>query len=157
MSLSGIISILAQSTDVVLQFGKCLTNWATYRDGLITIDSLNQLCSQQPAIRIDCDIMTTLAKQNGLIPESSYNLDGFLLCLQHEIDKGITINLSDIQQIEEDLIPQKYKVKSGLEFVSCDFIISGDSHYNEKVLFILLNNRIVKITKNIIIVNDTDE
>lgn len=145
VTLALAISLSAQDTYVVQQFGNSLSNWATSRNTFSALESLEGLCSNNPAIRVGDNIMASLAYQNGLSRSRDYTWDNYITCLQKEVDKGINITLSNIEQVPDNLIPSNYKDRKDLRFVSCKFQIGGASNFSENDLFVLINGKIAKI------------
>ena len=145
MALSCMASVFAQDSYVVRQFGDNLSNWATNRNTFSALESLESLCSKNPAIRIGDNIMSTLANQNGLTQSKDYTWDNYITCMQKEVDKGVTISLSDIEQVPAYLIPSNYKDRKDLRFVFCKFNMGGASNFSENDLFVLVNGKIAKI------------
>lgn len=139
------ISVSAQDTYVVQEFGNLLSNWASSRNTFSALESMERLCSKNPAIRVGDNIMSALAYQNGLAQSNDYTWDNYITCLQKEVDKGVTISFSNIEQVPENLIPKNYQGRKELRFVSCKFHIGGASNFNETDLFVLLNGKIAKI------------
>ena len=145
IALNSMVSLYAQDTYVVRQFGNDLSNWASSRNGFSALESLESLCSKNPAIRIGDNIMATLANQNGLSLSKDYTWDNYITCMQKEVDKGITISLSNVEQVPANLIPSSYQGRKDLTFVSCKFHIEGASNFSENDLFVLVNGKIAKI------------
>lgn len=145
IALSCAVSIYAQDTYVVKQFGNSLSNWASSRNTFSALESMEKLCSKNPAIRIGDNIMASLAYQNGLARSEDYTWDSYVTCMQKEIDKGVTISLSNFEITPEHLIPSKYQGRKDLRFISCNFHISGASNFSENDLFVLVNGKIAKI------------
>lgn len=143
----------AQDTYVVQQFGNSLTNWASSRNSFSALESMERLCSKNPAIRIGDNIIAFLASQNGLAKSDDYTWDNYIVCMQKEVDKGVTMSLSQIEQVPEHLIPSNYQGRKDLKFVSCVFNMSGASNFNENDLFVLVNGRIAKIQEYRVIVD----
>lgn len=143
--LSWATSSLAQDTYVVQQFGNNLSNWASSRNTFSALESLERFCSKSPAIRVGDNIMSSLASINGLSLSKDYTWDNYVTCMQKEVDKGITISLSNIEQVPENLIPSNYQGRKDLRFVSCKFQVGGAIHFNENDLFVLVNGKIAKI------------
>lgn len=135
----------AQDTYVVQQFGNSLSNWASSRNTFSALESLERLCSKNPAIRVGDNIMASLASQNGLSLSKDYTWDNYITCLQKEVDKGITISFSNVEQVPENLIPSNYQGRKDLRFVSCKFHVGGATSFNENDLFVLVNGKIAKI------------
>lgn len=141
----------SQSNDVniVRQFGNCLSNWAS-KSNSFSMESLEWLCSKNPAFRVGDNIMHRLADKNNIIKTDTYDLDVFVSCMQKEIDKGISITFSDIKTVPAAMISKSYK---DVQYVSCNIKLSGASNYNGNDLFILKNGRIVKIQDYVVIVD----
>lgn len=97
MLLSWAVSISAQDTYIVQQFGNSLSNWASSRNTFSALESMEKLCSKNPAIRVGDNIMVSLANKNGLARSEDYTWDSYITCMQKEIDKGVTISLSNIE------------------------------------------------------------
>lgn len=134
-----------RDTDVVQQFGNCLSSWATNPDtSSSALETMLELCSTDPAFRIGDNIMAALASSNNLSRTETYDWDDYVTCMQKEVNKGIAISFSHIQEVPERMISKKYK---DVKYVSCNIRISGASGFNEKELFILKQNKIVKITE----------
>lgn len=134
----------AQATYIVQQFGDNLSNWASSQN-ILYAKSMKQLCSTKPAFRIGDNIMASLAYQNGLNQSEDYLWGNYMAFMQEEVNKGITISLSNIEQVPESMIPSNYKGRKDLEFVSCNIRVSGASNFNEKDLFVIVKGKIAKI------------
>lgn len=153
ITLSWAISASAQDIYVVQQFGNSLSNWASNRNTFSALESLESLCSKNPAIRVGDNIMASLASQNGLSLSKDYTWDNYITCLQKEVDKGITISFSNVEQVSENLIPSNYQGRKDLRFVSCKFHVEGATNFNENDLFVLVNGKIAKIQEYQVVVD----
>lgn len=153
MLLSWAVSISAQDTYIVQQFGNSLSNWASSRNTFSALESMEKLCSKNPAIRVGDNIMVSLANKNGLARSEDYTWDSYITCMQKEIDKGVTISLSNIEITPQNLIPSKYQGRKDLSFISCNFHVSGASNFSENDLFVLVNGKIAKIQEYQVIVD----
>lgn len=137
--------MFAQGTYTVQQFGKNLSNWASGQNVFSALDALENLCSQNPVILIGDRIMSQLAYKNGLAASNSYKWDSYIACMQKEIDKGVSITVSDVDIVPTQLIPDEYRNDKSLYFVSGNIKISGASNFDVNDLFVLKNGKIVKI------------
>ena len=141
----GALFASAQDTYVVQQFGNSLSNWASGRNTFSALETMEKLCSKHPAIRIGDNIMASLAYKNGLAHSKDYTWDNYITCMQKEVDKGVEISLSNIEQVPKYLIPSNYQRRKDLRFVSCNFHVSGASSFHENDLFVLVDGKIAKI------------
>ncbi len=137
--------VSAQDTYVVRQFGNILSNWASNQNTFSALESLENLCCKKPAIRIGDNIMASLASKNGLASSKDYTWDNYITCMQKEIDKGITVSMSDVEPVPTNLIPSDYQGRKELRFVSGRIKLSGASNYDGNDLFVLVNGKIAKI------------
>lgn len=138
----------AQDTYVVQQFGNSLSNWASNRNDFYAMENIERLCSKKPSIRISDPIMSAMAVKYNVPRSQSYTLDDYIRCLQHEVDAGVSISFSDINQVPENLKPSNYP---GVNFVSCNIKISGASTLNENDVFAIKDGKIVKIEEFVIV------
>jgi len=138
---------MAQDIYIVQQFGNNLTNWASCKNDFSAMQNLESLCSTNPAIRISDPLMVTLADKYNVPKSVNYTLDDYIRCLQHEVDKGVSISFSEINQVPEHLKPTNY---SGVNFVSCNIKVSGATNLDEDEVFAIKNGKIVKIDKYVI-------
>ncbi len=145
ISLYSMQHLRAQDTYVVQQFGRNLSSWASGQNAYSALEALERVCSQNPAILIGDEIMSSLAHKNGLAASESYKWDNYLTCMQKEVDKGITIAVSKVEAVPYNLIPDKYKNDKSLHFVSGNIRIAGASNFDVNDLFVLKNGKIVKI------------
>lgn len=145
ISLYASVNVFAQDTYIVQQFGNNLSSWASGQNVFSALDALENLCSKSPAILIGDKIMCQLASKNGLATSESYKWDNYLTCMQKEIDKGISVTLSNVSEVPSNLIPEKYREDKSLNFVSGSIKISGASIFDVNDLFVLKNGKIVKI------------
>lgn len=139
-------SAWAENIGIVQQFGKDLAYWASSKDTYSALESMEKLCSQKnPSILIGDNIMSTLASNYDLEKTETYRWDNYTACMEKEISKGINISVTDIKSVPMSLIPERYRKNKSLSFISCNIKITGASNFNENDLFILQNNKIVKI------------
>lgn len=146
-------NIFAYDTDVVQQYCNNFASWASEKD-ITYLHAMENLRSESPAFRIGNKFMDKLADKNGLTKTDTYDWDVYIPCIQKEVDNGIQISFSNIISVPEEYIEQKYP---GLQYVSCNVSVvsvKGDITSNQKDLFILKDNKIVKITDYI---ETTDE
>jgi hypothetical protein len=148
IAISATISVCAQDTYVVQQFGNSLTNWASRHNDFSAMQDIERLCSTKPAIRIDDPIMSAMAIKYNVPRSKSYTLDDYIRCIQHEVDAGVSISFSDIRQVPENLKPSNYP---GVNYVSCNVKFSGASNLNENDVFAIKNGKIVKIEEYVVV------
>lgn len=139
------VNIFAQDISVVRQFGNNLSNWASGDNTFSSVDNIERLC--KPAFRVSDKIMQTLAKKNGWTLSKNYTLENYITCMQKEIDKGISINVTNIQNVSPSEI---LNAKAEYSYVSCNISISGSIQLFENALFLLSDNKIAGIQNNII-------
>lgn len=131
-----------QSVKVTRDFGNALSAWAS-NDADYSLENLEQLCSKKPKFIISDTIMSELAAKNNLVPTDSYFLQSYISCMQKEIDKGVTISFSNIQNIDEGQVNKSYE---GYVYAACDIRMSGAMDIAESALFIITeDDRIAKI------------
>lgn len=143
--LFGQLATWAQNTYIVQQFGKELSYWASSKNTYSALESMEKLCSQNPSILIGDKIMEALASSYGVPQSDTYRWDSYINCMEKEITKGIDVSVSRIETVPSNLIPEKYKNDKSLSFVSCNIKMTGASNFDENDLFVLRNNKIVKI------------
>lgn len=136
------LTIKAQDSYIVQQFGYNLSNWAANRNTFSALEAMERLCSKVPAFRIGDQIMHSLAKKNGLATTDTYDWDNYVACMQKEVDNGVTVQFSNIQSVSEEQVSKNYK---GFQYASCNIKITGASNFDESALFIIKNGRIAKI------------
>lgn len=142
------VTLFAQDTYVVQQFGNTLSNWASERNDYSAMQNIERLCSTKPAMRIGDPIMSSLAEKYNVPRSNSYTLDDYIRCMQHEVDAGVNISIYDISQVPDNLKPGNY---SGVNYVSCKVKISGASNLNENDVFVIKDGKIVKIEEYVIV------
>ncbi|WP_456084885.1 tetratricopeptide repeat protein [Leyella stercorea] len=140
--LSFNLSVRAESTSVVKQFGENLSSWVS-NQRITDLHAMENLCSKSPSFRIGNKLMASMADKNNLTKTLTYDWDNFITCLQKEVDNGLQISFSNIQPVPEGCIEMNYP---GLQYVSCSVKINSSSSNGFKDLFILKNEKIVKIT-----------
>lgn len=140
--LSFNLSVRAESTSVVKQFGENLSSWVSNQH-ITNLQAMENLCSKSPSFRIGNKLMASMADKNNLTKTVTYDWDNFITCLQKEVDNGLQISFSNIQPVPEGYIEMNYP---GLQYVSCSVKINSSSSNEFKDLFILKNEKIVKIT-----------
>lgn len=140
--LSFNLSVRAESTSVVQQFGDNLSIWAS-NQCITNLYAMDDLCSKSPSFRIGNKLMASMADKNSLPKTDTYDWGTYIACLQKEADNGLQISFSNISLVPEGYIEMNYP---GLQYVSCNVKINGSSSYELKDLFILKNEKIVKIT-----------
>lgn len=133
--------LAAQTTDVVRQYCNSLAAWAADKN-ISNLHAMENLRSSSPAFRIGNRLMNQLASKNALTETATYDWDVYIPCLQKEIDNGIQVSFSNIKAVPEDYIEQKYP---GLQYVSCNINVKGSITTELQDLFILKENKIVKI------------
>lgn len=109
------VKMTAQDIYVVRQFGNNLSNWASGENTFSSVDNIERLC--KPAFRVSDKIMQTLAKKNGWVLSKNYTLENYITCMQKEIDKGISINITDIQNVS---LSEILNGKKEYSYVSCN-------------------------------------
>jgi hypothetical protein len=87
--------------------------------------------------------MHSLAQKNDLTRTKSYHFDNFISCMQKEIDSGISLYFSNISTVPTEYIEMQYP---GVQYVSCDVKVISNISIEFKDLFILKDDKIVKIT-----------
>lgn len=140
--LSFNLSVRAESTSVVKQFGENLSSWVS-NQRITNLQAMENLCSKFPSFRIGNKLMASMADKNNLTKTDTYDWDNYITCLQKEVDNGLQISFSNIQSVPEGYIEMNYP---GLQYVSCSVKINSSSSNELKDLFILKNEKIVKIT-----------
>lgn len=140
--LSFNLSVRAESTSVVKQFGENLSSWVS-NQRITNLQAMENLCSKFPSFRIGNKLMASMADKNNLTKTATYDWDNYITCLQKEVDNGLQISFSNIQPVPEGYIEMNYP---GLQYVSCSVKINSSSSNEWKDLFILKNEKIVKIT-----------
>lgn len=140
--LSFSLSVRAESTSVVKQFGENLSSWVS-NQRITNLQAMENLCSKSPSFRIGNKLMASMADKNNLTKTDTYDWDNYITCLQKEVDNGLQISFSNIQSVPEGYIEMNYP---GLQYVSCSVKINSSSSNEFKDLFILKNEKIVKIT-----------
>lgn len=136
------ISMSAECTSVVHQFGEHISTWASNRS-IANLHALEALCSKSPSFRIGNKLMTSMADKNSLTKTDTYDWDNYITCLQKEVDNGLQVTFSNISLVPEGYIEMKYP---GLQYVSCCVKVNGSLSYELTDLFILKDDKIVKIT-----------
>lgn len=136
------LSVKAESTSVVKQFGENLSSWVS-NQRITNLHAMENLCSKSPSFRIGNKLMASMADKNNLTKTDTYDWDNYITCLQKEVDNGLQISFSNIQPVPEGYIEMNYP---GLQYVSCSVKINSSSSNELKDLFILKNEKIVKIT-----------
>lgn len=144
------VSIDAHNTDVVHEDCNSFVSWASDKN-IIYLHEMENLRSESPSFRIGNKLMNQLATKNGLAKTDTYDWDVYVPCIQKEIDDGITISFSNIKTVPEEYIEQNYP---GLEYVSCNVNITGSVNAELRDLFILKDNKIVKIADYIETIDD---
>lgn len=134
----------AGPTRIVQEFGNTLTSWANASNSFSYLKSLSRLCSTNPSFRIGDVVMDKLAAKNGLTKSQTYTYNNYITCLQKEIDNGTRISISGIEEIPESMIDKRY---NNFQCISCDVTVDGDESYKAKDLFIIRDNKILKIDK----------
>lgn len=140
--LSFNLSVRAESTSVVKQFVENLSSWVS-NQRITNLHVMENLCSKSPSFRIGNKLMASMADKNNLTKTDTYDWDNYITCLQKEVDNGLQISFSNIQSVPEGYIEMNYP---GLQYVSCSVKINSSSSNELKDLFILKNEKIVKIT-----------
>lgn len=136
------LQLRAESTSVVQLFGENLSLWANSRS-ISNLHAMEDLCSKSPSFRIGNKFMASMADKNRLTKTDTYDWDNYITCLQKEVDNGLHISFSNITLVPDGYIEMNYP---GLQYVSCNVTVSGTSSYELKDLFILKNEKIVKVT-----------
>lgn len=134
-------NIFAQKVDVVQQYCKNFASWASEKN-ITYLHAMEDLRSESPAFRIGNKFMDQLASKNNLPKTDTYDWDVYVPCLQKEVDNGIQISVSNIKSVPEEYVDQKYP---GLQYVACNICINGNVSIKSHDLFILKDNKIVKI------------
>lgn len=101
-------SSLAQDTYVVHQFGNSLSNWASSRNTFSALESLERLCSKSPAIRVEDNIMSSLASLNGLSLSKGYTWENYVTFMCRSLFILITCILSLNVYSQNTAIVQRY-------------------------------------------------
>lgn len=140
--LSFNLSVRAESTSVVKQFVENLSSWVS-NQRITNLHVMENLCSKSPSFSIGNKLMASMADKNNLTKTDTYDWDNYITCLQKEVDNGLQISFSNIQSVPEGYIEMNYP---GLQYVSCSVKINSSSSNELKDLFILKNEKIVKIT-----------
>ena len=131
----------ATNREIVRSFCESLSSWAS--EGKIShLHAMENLRSESPSFRIGTRLMTELAQKNGLSKTDTYDWDNYIPCMQKEIDRGIQVSFSNINNVPVDYIEYDYP---GLQYVSCNVVFKGTINSTQKDLFILKNGKIVKI------------
>lgn len=136
------IETSAENVSVVQSFGDNLSLWASTKS-FTSLNDLETLCSKSPSFRIGNTLMLSLADKNNLAKTDTYDWDSYIACLQKEIDRGLEVYISEITSIPESYLEYNYP---GLTYVSCKVKLKGATAYESKDLFILKNEKIVKVT-----------
>lgn len=135
------LQLRAESTNVVQLFGENLSLWANSRS-ISNLHAMEDLCSKSPSFRIGNKFMASMADKNSLTKTDTYDWDNYITCLQKEVDNGLHISFSNITLVPDGYIEMNYP---GLQYVSCNVTVSGTTSYELKDLFILKNEKIVKV------------
>lgn len=135
------LNVYSQNTSVVQQYCNSFASWASDKN-IIYLHEMENLRSESPSFRIGNKLMNQLAIKNGLAKTDTYDWDVYVPCIQKEIDNGIKISFSNIKTVPDEYIEQNYQ---GLEYVSCNVNITGSINTELRDLFILKDNKIVKI------------
>ena len=135
--------------EVVQSFANNLSSWAetnsfTYLEALSRL--YNSSGSRGFKTIVSDDIAKGLAVKYNVGKNESYEMDTYINWLQKEIDKGITIRISDIQNESPNSIPEEAR-RPGMAYVSAVVSMSGSSSYYVKDLFYIYGGKIVKIDK----------
>ena len=144
-------TVQAQETTTVQKFCENFSYWASNKS-LLNLLAMEDLRSINPAIRIGDGLMAKIADKNGTPKSDAYEWEVFVSVLQKEIDRGIQISYSDIKQVPEAYIEQKYP---GVQYVSCNISVKGSVEFNNRDLFILKDNRIAKIIDYVEVLDKT--
>lgn len=134
-------NIFANNIAVVQQYCNSFASWASDKN-ISYLHDMENLRSESPSFRIGNKLMTKLAEKNGLAKTDTYDWDVYIPCIQKEVDNGIEVSFSNIKNVPEEYIDQKYP---GLQYVSCEITVKGSVMSELKDLFILKDNKIVKI------------
>lgn len=136
------LQLKAECTQVVTQFGENLSSWANSRH-ISNLHAMEDLCSKSPSFRIGNQLMASMADKNSLAKTDTYDWDNYIACLQKEVDNGLQIAFSNVELVPVGYVKMNYP---GLQYVSCKVKVDGTSSYELRDLFILKNEKIVKIT-----------
>lgn len=105
---------------------------------------MESVCGKHdPVFRIGNTYMQNLAKKYNVPTTEVYDWDMYIAVIQKEIDYGVRLSFSNIAKVPEESIEMNYP---GLQYVVCNAKVSGASFNEFKDLFILKDNKIVKIT-----------
>src|SRR5574344_1746758 len=132
--------------DVVYRFGSLMQGWCN-SDNTSFRDQLMKLTSGKISCRVDDQISRDAIEKDphSLLSSGTLQMESYLNIFQDAISAKQKFNMTNIQAQSDFVLPTAFKEDVPPKFVSANLLLNGSLEYNINDLFIVLNDKIIKI------------